>query len=381
MGRNKKYTYEKVNKFINELGYELISEEYVEYENKLIIKDKDSYLYYTSFKSLQNNNLPAKFHQSNPYTIQNIKLWCKLNDKPFELISDKYIKAEKKLIWKCLKDNCKGIFEINWDDIRDNRRGCSFCFNKEGGCLATKRPDIAKEWHPTKNGDLTPFHVASKSGLEVWWLCLNNPKHEWSAPINRRNVSGCPYCAGHYASEDYNLLVINPKLCEEWDYELNEKSPKEYTPNSNEKVWWKCKECGHKWDTDINHRNKKNGKGTGCPECKNKSKGEKRCKKYLDSKHIYYISQKTFDELLGLGGGLLSYDFYLPHFNLLIEYQGEMHEQYVNGIHKSKKDFEKQQEHDKRKKEYAKKNNINILAIWYWDFDNIEEILANYLNS
>ena len=78
--------------------------------------------------------------------------------------------------------------------------------------------------------------------------------------------------------------------------------------------------------------------------------------------------------------GLLSYDFYLPIYNLLIEFQGIQHEQpieYFGG----EEQFEIQQEHDKRKREYAKQNNINLLEIWYYDIDNIEEILTNTLNN
>ncbi len=79
--------------------------------------------------------------------------------------------------------------------------------------------------------------------------------------------------------------------------------------------------------------------------------------------------------------GNLSYDFYLPNYNLLIEYQGEQHEKYTLVFHTSKEDFNKQQEHDKRKKDYAKENEIELLEIWYWDFDNIEEILNKQINN
>ncbi len=96
---------------------------------------------------------------------------------------------------------------------------------------------------------------------------------------------------------------------------------------------------------------------------------------------IISIPQKTFERLIGLGGGLLSYDFYLPNYNMLIEYQGEQHEHYVKGFHSSKKIFEKQQEHDRRKRVYAKNNTINLLEIWYWDFDNIYNILDMVLNE
>jgi hypothetical protein len=65
----------------------------------------------------------------------------------------------------------------------------------------------------------------------------------------------------------------------------------------------------------------------------------------------------------------------------LIEYQGQQHEKFYKGFHSCKEDFHKQQKHDKRKKEYAKKHNINLLEIWYWDFDRTEEILDQYIKQ
>ena len=60
--------------------------------------------------------------------------------------------------------------------------------------LQDRSPDLAKEWHPTKNGPLKPENFACKSGQSVWWMC---PKgHEWKIRIcNRSNGSGCPYCS------------------------------------------------------------------------------------------------------------------------------------------------------------------------------------------
>ena len=83
--------------------------------------------------------------------------------------------------------------------------------------------------------------------------------------------------------------------------------------------------------------------------------------------------------MIGVNGGLLSYDFYLPNHNIFIEYQGRQHGEYITGLHKTYKEFEIQQEHDKRKREYAKDNNIKLLEIWHHDFDNIEEILEREL--
>ncbi len=389
---------EKVKQFCNTLDLILLEEQYINAKTKMNLKDNNGYLYFSNLNSLLSAKNINKFNKFNPYTIQNIKLWCKLNNKFFELVSAEYINNRQKLKWECLKEDCGEKFESAWSDIQSGN-GCPFCAGKQVGlsnCLATKNPELAKEWHPTKNGDLTPYDITCSSGESVWWQCKDNIEHRWKAIISSRNKgNGCPYCSGRYPTKSYNLLVCNPGLCEEWDYKRNKSNPEDYTPNSGKKAWWKCKECDYKWKASIGNRNN----GTSCPEC-NKSKGEIKIEQWLiDNNYIkiiqqdydilnnlnevnfnYFIPQKEFNNLLGVGNKNLSYDFYLPQYNLLVEYQGEQHEIYIHGFHKSKKDFQKQQEHDRRKKEYAQKHNIRLLEIWYYDFDNIEAILKRELN-
>ena len=117
--------------------------------------------------------------------------------------------------------------------------------------------------------------------------------------------------------------------------------------------------------------------GQRCPVC-SVSKGEDKIRKFLMNTGVVFIHQKMFDDLKGVNYGNLSYDFYIPDKNLLIEYQGEYHD--GTAKNQTKEEFEKQQEHDKRKKEYAKKHGIELLEIWYWDFNKIEEILKQNLN-
>ena len=52
-----------------------------------------------------------------------------------------------------------------------------------GKSLADKFPEIAKQWHPTKNGDLTPSDVAVSSHKKVWWTCPKGDDHEWEATL------------------------------------------------------------------------------------------------------------------------------------------------------------------------------------------------------
>jgi len=92
-------TIEYVLTSIEGLGYELLSE-YVRNNDKLTVKDKEGY-YYSSFSNLRCNKKPNKFIKSNPYTIQNIKLWCKINNRSFKLVSNTYELNSKKLKWQC----------------------------------------------------------------------------------------------------------------------------------------------------------------------------------------------------------------------------------------------------------------------------------------
>jgi hypothetical protein len=227
----------------------------------------------------------------------------------------------------------------------------------------------------SENNNVKPSEITASNGIEYLWNCKNG--HEWiSSTNNRYKETGCPYCSGYYPSETNNLLVKFPNICLEWNYSKNEKNPFEYTPFSNYKVWWKCNK-DHEWITAINNRT---SIGTGCPIC-NESKGEVKIREWLDDYKFEFESQKEFSGLIGLGGGNLSYDFYLPKENLLIEYQGEQHFRFKEGFHQTMEDFFKQQEHDRRKKEYASQNKIKLLEIWYWDFDNIYEILNKQIQG
>ena len=109
----------------------------------------------------------------------------------------------------------------------------------------------------------------------------------------------------------------------------------------------------------------------GCPICK-ESKGEKQIYLWLNKKNITFEYQKRFSDLKDKD--LLSYDFYIPSKKVLIEYNGIQHYKIINFFSNRNK-FLLQKHHDWLKRKYAKDNNINLLIIPYWDFDNINKIL------
>ncbi len=150
------------------------------------------------------------------------------------------------------------------------KRGKSFtkkCVEKRGS-LADNKPYLLKQWHPTKNGNLTPFDITAKCPTLIWWQC-EICGHEWrSSPNNRSKGIGCPACAGRVPIVGVNdLKTINPKLASEWNYKKNDgKKPENFLPNSGKKAWWICANCGNEWQQIIRIRNQ----GSACPKCKRK---------------------------------------------------------------------------------------------------------------
>ncbi|MFA5056227.1 MAG: zinc-ribbon domain-containing protein [Dehalococcoidia bacterium] len=149
--------------------------------------------------------------------------------------------------------------------VRSRGSGCPYCAIRvanKNNYLATLNPSLAQEWHPTKNGDITPEKVTIHSGRKVWWIC--NKGHEWQAVIDQRNKgSGCPYCSGKAACKDNCLATLNPELAKEWHPTKNgDITPEKVTIHSGRKVWWICNK-GHEWQAMITHRNR----GSGCPYC------------------------------------------------------------------------------------------------------------------
>ena len=239
---------------------------------------------------------------------------------------------------------------------------------------------LEKYWDYSKN-IISPYEITYKSNKKVWIKCQEKHYHgsyETSC-AHFFEEKRCPYCCCIHGIVHYldSIGSLYPIVLDLWS-DKNKTSPYNYSYGSTKKAWWVCKDGKHKdFERDIANSIRRDFR---CPECQY-SLGEKGIRDYLDSIKIYFEPQKEFYGLLGVGNGNLSYDFYISIYNLLIEFQGRQHEKYIKGFHKTKKDFERQVEHDKRKKEYALTNNINLLEIWYYDIDRVEEILDNYLKE
>jgi len=137
-------------------------------------------------------------------------------------------------------------------------------FRSREDSLLSLFPQIAKQWHKTKNSPLTPAMVTAHSGKYIWWTC--DKGHDWQARISHRMIAGCPYCSGRYSIKGItDLVTLNPALAKEWHPTRNGNlSPDSVTAVSGKKVFWKCSVCEHEWQARISSRNTAQA---GCPKC------------------------------------------------------------------------------------------------------------------
>lgn len=250
-------------------------------------------------------------------------------------------------------------------------------------------PHCSGNYKKTNNSfvkQLAESHDGKIISLEEYHGCHNKIKfkcticgYEWNAEpksVIGKPHSGCAKCNG-------NNKRNHEEFCNEV-YAINDQIEflTQYQ-SAFEKVDCKCKECGNIWSAyPANLR-----KGSGCPVCAS-SKGERKIRMCLVNLGVSFELQKEFPDLLGVNGGNLRFDFFLPDIGsngLLLEYQGEQHEKPVDfdgtGRQIAAEKFEILLEHDSRKYEYAKYHGINLLEIWYYDYDNIENILDSYINK
>jgi hypothetical protein len=240
------------------------------------------------------------------------------------------VRSSKKVWWKCNKGS-----DHEWNASINGRNKCPICVNQKiiaSNCLATLNPKLAKEWHPIKNGDLTPFDIGAGSTKKVWWKCDKGDDHEWEANIGSRSRgNGCSICNGKTVVLSNCLATLNPKLAQEWHPTNNETlTPYNVSLGSNKIVWWKCsKGVDHEWKSNTYDRNR----DRGCPYCTLTPQSKQELTITFELTKLFKnIDPKGFKTKLD--GRLRSIDIFIPKLNLCIEFDGSY-------WHKDKRDIDK----------------------------------------
>lgn len=119
---------------------------------------------------------------------------------------------------------------------------------KNADLLAYKCPKLITEWHPTRNGDKTPYNISYGSGYKAWWILLyEDPrtgksfKFEWqSAVYHRSKGEGCPFLVGKKIYPGFNdLATVCPELINQVHPTKNgEITAMDIAAYSNKKIWW-----------------------------------------------------------------------------------------------------------------------------------------------
>lgn len=344
----------------------------IEYHSttNIVVTDCEGYKYKINKCNYLSGRTPSKW-QSNPYAIDNLKLYLKLNCPEYILLDNKYSGMHNKLRFICTKHLDKGVQLNTPNNIIYSKHICKYCGYAE---LSKKKmiPE-SKIIKACKDRNLQYIGRNQEGDTYVQFIC-DTHKDKGIQLISwdhlRLSSKGCPYCAGKYRTTQDFIKEVN-KINDSYEVLSDYKG----VENS---IKCRCNKCKSTWVTIARSLLQ----GSGCPICKN-SKGEQLIKDYLYNHNIEFIPQKKFSNCKDIKE--LPFDFYLPFYNMAIEYDGEQHFFPVDfdglGNDYANKQFNKTTLHDRIKNEYCLKNNITLIRIPYYEIKNINNILNNKINK
>lgn len=240
-------------------------------------------------------------------------------------------------------------------------RGCPKCGGKKK-LMTNEFVKKAKLIHNNKYDYSNVVYTGTLNYINI--IC---PTHGMFRQHANSHLSGrgCPKCVNKNVTTDEFINKAKLIHGNKYDYSLAN-----YI-NSISKVKIICHMHGIFEQIPNSHLN-----GEGCPMCKS-SKGELLIKKYLDEHNIEYIKEKLFNECKGTKR-TLSFDFYLPKQNMLLEYDGIQHSMPIKHFG-GESAYNLLRKRDEIKNNFVKNNNIGLLRIRYNEINNINQILKEII--
>lgn len=292
----------------------------------------------------------------------------KIHTGKYDYSKVKYVSYDKKVIIVC---NQHGEF-LQTPNIHLSGGGCMKCAIEYRASLKNlgqrRFLEKARNVHGDKYGYEKSMYISAKDKIEI--ICRKHGSFFQIADTHLRGA-GCKKC---------NLEMLHSekqKYTEEYieDAKKVHKDTYDYSQtiyvNSKSKVDIICKKHGKFSKNAAAHL-----MGEGCPICKI-SKGENKIYHFLLDSNIKYITQHKFKDCRFKRH--LKFDFYLPEYNICIEYDGIQHHQPVD-VFGGDAEYHRVIKYDTIKTKYCQENNIRLIRINYTDFNKIEEILRRELN-
>jgi len=359
---------EEVERRFKKKGLKLLEKKYKNNHQLLDCESELGYRYNFNVNELDNVKFNKLVYTRNKWSLYNIEKFIINNNINVQLVSKKYKNSREPLAFRC---RCGKVYNSSWDDFQGRRRYfCSECMNLE----RSKRLDfdfVKKEYQKMglrvldgqvykTNRDL--LECETEDGYRVFKSYTNLYK------TIKKNIFSYKYNKKNYVYNVNNYLKlnnINSKCIDLFDYKISEKGQ-----------YWislEC-ECGDVFKSCIDYIRTGNYK---CSKCYNfVSKGELKIVEILTNNNINFIQQYKFKDCISKR--CLPFDFYLPEYNICIEFDGIQHHEAVTHFG-GEESFKSTQERDNIKEEYCKNNNIKLIRIPYFELKNIEKILLNEL--
>lgn len=348
----RRYTIKRIRSFVEDEGYFLLSESYVNCRNKLLFQCPKEHEYQASWNQFQRGQR-CPHCAGNLLTFKNVKSF--IESQNYQLLSDYYINNVTKLLVRCPKSH---QYQVTWSDFRNGNR-CPHCSKR------TVSYQQVKNFIELQNYTLlSEQYVNNKTDILV--QCDQN--HRYETTWNKfQQGSRCPYCAGN-VKLTYRYVK---ESIEQQNYKL---LSKQYV-GVRDHLLVQCPE-GHTYKVTWNNFQQ----GYRCPICKN-SKGEQCLYEILEQIFQGYniTKQDNLDFL-----GLQRVDFAIRDLKLAFEYDGEHHFRPVQfggrSLQKAERAFKKQQQRDRKKEELLKQNDFKLIRFKY-DENLSEEFLIQNLRE
>ena len=358
-----KYNTEIVKEIFMNKGYKPLFTQYHNSMEKLDFMNEDGYKGSISLNKINNIDNYLYFSVFNPFTIENINLYCEKNNLLCRIYDQEYKGNDNYLKSKCLV--CKKDFYTTWHIIASKR------YNKYRKCCKECSNKFIHDNDMKKYNIEDVKEILLKYGLKL----LNNEYINNSTRMNcidklgykgkvslHQLLNGVKFCKFHKANP-YSIYNVNVYLKNKNVGTIildNEYKGNRYLYN------FKC-ECGRKFLRSIDSVVYNNS--LYCSECVKwrKSTYHLKVKDYLENNKIKYIEEKTFEKCKDKN--YLPFDFYLPDYNVCIEVQGEQHymaKDCFGGI----EGFKKTASHDIMKAYFCRNNNLKLIIIKYDNFFN-----------
>lgn len=281
-------------------------------------------------------------------------------------ILNEYINAKTKI---SVRHNLCGNEYVVFPFSLLRGHSCNLCANKIRADSRSSNPeDFSKTFYKIVGYEYTLLSEYYRSNVKVL-IRHNSCNNSYSTtPSNFLEGKRCPFCSAlkKGASQRGNIEDFKTYVEEKYSGEYVVVG-KEYV-NARTKIEILHTKCGEIWNVCPD----KFKNSRECPSCKRESKGERKISSILENLKFSFIKQYRFKNCFDKG--VLSFDFYIPEFNMCIEYQGEQHYRPVS-IFGGDDSFKSQIKRDKIKKKYCKLNSIDLLIIPYWKIQDVEKII------